>query len=59
MEKDFQNDMSCDISIASIRLPAAGDIMRLRKGRGDWRRLSAKECDQLEGAQIGPNPHDC
>ncbi len=41
----------------------SGSVVRtlkggLRKGRGDWRRLSAAECDRLEGAQGELNPHD-
>ncbi len=50
-------------SVVCVRLPVAplykGDTVGLRRGRGDLRRLSAAECDRLEGAQGGLRPHSC
>ncbi len=50
-------------SVANVRSFEAplckGDTGGLRKGRGDWRRLSAMECGRLSGAQGGPFPLGC
>ncbi len=67
-EKDFQacsvlSHLAWGTSAASVRLSAAplykGDRVGLRRGRGNWHRLSAAECDRIEGVQGETHPHGC
>ncbi len=63
MEKEFQRRFvsvrrAWGISAVGVAWSAAplnkGIAVGLRRGRKDWRLLSAAKCDWLEGAQEGP-----